>query len=328
MKKVLIGFGVLLVLVIAALLIIPAFIPVEVYKREIIAGIESATGRKARIDGDFKLAILPRAEFVAGKVTLGNAKGGRAKTMMSLDRLTVRVGIFPLLSGNLEVDALVAEKPVINLEVDKRGRPNWQFGPAGAPAAAKPGGAAPSAGGPGLAGISLGDVRLVDGRISYIDMKTGAQQKVDGINLKVSLPSLSSPMRAEGSIVWNKEQLTLTAVLSNPNAALAGKTTDVDVFLQGPGVHGQGTRGRRTYRSRRPVGAQTCRLDRFALESAGHGIGAAQDLRRVGHEGQGRGFPQGQAEPRRDCRVGQSVLRSARPQAHDQGQPEARPTGP
>ena len=65
---------------------------------------------------------------MAGKVSLGNAKGDRAKTMMSLDRLTVRVGVFPLLSGNLEVDALVAEKPIINLEVDKKGQPNWQFG--------------------------------------------------------------------------------------------------------------------------------------------------------------------------------------------------------
>jgi AsmA protein len=231
MKKILIGFGVLLVLVIGAALIVPAFIPVDVYKREIIAGIEGATGRKARIDGAFKLALLPRVEFVAGKVTLGNAKGGRAKSMMSLDRLTVRVGIFPLLSGNLEIDALVAEKPVINLEVDKSGRPNWQFGPAAAPAAAKPGEAAPG-GAPGLGGLKLGDVRLVDGRVSYLDMKTGTGQSVDGINLKVSLPSLASPMRAEGSIIWNKEQLTLTAVLSNPNAVLAGKATDVDISLK------------------------------------------------------------------------------------------------
>ena len=168
---------------------------------------------------------------MAGKVSLGNAKGDRAKTMMSLDRLTVRVGVFPLLSGNLEVDALVAEKPIINLEVDKKGQPNWQFGPAGASAAAKPGKAAPG-GVPGLGGLKLGDVRLVDGRISYIDMKTGARQNVDGINLKIALPSLSSPMRAEGSIVWNKEQLTLTAVLSNPNAVLAGKATDVDIRLK------------------------------------------------------------------------------------------------
>lgn len=231
MKKILIGVGALLVLVIAAALIVPAFIPVEVYKKEIIAGIEGATGRKARIDGDFKLSILPRVEFVAGKVSLGNAKGGRSANMMSLDRLTVRVGVFPLLSGNLEVDALVAEKPVINLEVDKAGHPNWQFGAAPAPAASKPSAAA-AGGGMGLGGLKLGDVRLVDGRVSYIDLKSGVEHRVDGINLKVSLPSLSSPMRAEGSIVWNKEQLTLTAVLSNPNAMLSGKSTNIDISLK------------------------------------------------------------------------------------------------
>ncbi|MDX1482964.1 MAG: AsmA family protein [Alphaproteobacteria bacterium] len=231
MKKVLIGLGVLVVLVIAAALIVPAFIPVEVYKREIVAGIEQATGRKARIDGDFKLSVLPRAEFVAGKVSLGNAKGGKAENMMTLDRLTVKVGIFPLLGGNLEVDALVAEKPVINLEVDRQGRGNWDFGTGAKPGAAKPEAGA-AAGGPGLGGLKLGDVRLVDGRISYLDMKTGAAHSVDDINLKVALPSLSSPMRAEGSVVWNKEQLTLTAVLSDPNAALAGRSTGVDISLK------------------------------------------------------------------------------------------------
>ncbi len=231
MKKLLIGFGVLLVLLIAGALIVPALIPVDVYKREIIAVMEGATGRKARIDGEFKLSILPRAEFVAGKVSLGNAKDGQAKNMMTLDRLTVRVGVLPLLSGNLEIDALVAERLVINLEVDKGGRPNWQFGAAPSPAAAKPEDVTP-AGAPGLGGLKLGDVRLVDGRISYTDMKTGARHVVDGVNLKLSLPSLSSPMRAEGSVVWNKEQLTLTAVVSNPNAVLAGKTTELDFSLK------------------------------------------------------------------------------------------------
>jgi len=56
MKKILIGLGVVVVLVIGAAVIVPMFIPVDVYKREIIAGIEKATGRKARIDGDFKLS--------------------------------------------------------------------------------------------------------------------------------------------------------------------------------------------------------------------------------------------------------------------------------
>jgi AsmA protein len=234
MKKVVIGLLVAIVVVIAAALIVPAFIPVDVYKRQIVAGIEEATGRPARIDGDFKLSVLPRVEFVAGKVALGDAKGGRAETMLSLDRLTVRVGVFPLLSGNLEIDALVAEKPVINLEVDKSGRPNWDFGTGGK---AAPGGGgeagASSRGGPGhgLSGLKLGDVRLVDGRVTYTDLASGARHEVDKINLRVALPSLVSPMRAEGSVVWNNEQLNLTAVLSRPNALLEGGSTGVDIRL-------------------------------------------------------------------------------------------------
>jgi AsmA protein len=226
MKKIFIGFGVLIILVIGALLIIPAFIPVDVYKREIIAGIEDATGRKARIDGDFKLGLFPRVEFVAGKVSLANAPKGQVKNMLTLDRLTVRVAVMPLLSGNLEVDTLVVDKPVINLEVNRAGKPNWQFAAAGKSAPAKSGGSA------GLSGIKLGDVRLVDGRVSYIDKKSGTTQKLGGINLKVALPSLSSPMRAEGSIIWNKEEINLTAMLSNPNAFLAGKATNVETSIK------------------------------------------------------------------------------------------------
>lgn len=236
MKKFIIGLLVVVVVVIAAALIVPAFIPVDVYKRQIIAGIEDATGRPARIDGDFELSVLPRVEFVAGKVALGNAKGGRAETMLSLDRLTVRVGVLPLLSGNLEVDALVAERPVINLEVDKSGRANWDFGAGVKAASGERSKAGPPSGGagagPGLSGLKLGDVRLVDGRITYTDLASGARQEVDKINLKVALPSLDSPMRAEGSVVWNKEQLELTATLSRPNALMAGQSSDIDIRLK------------------------------------------------------------------------------------------------
>lgn len=231
MKKVLIGIGAVVVLLIAAALIVPAFIPVDVYKTQIVKGIEEATGREARIDGDFDLALLPRAEFAAGKVSIANAPGGKAENMVSLDRLTVRIAVFPLLSGNLEVDALVVEKPVINLEVDKSGRPNWQFAAAGGDAKA-PALAAEPGGGPGLSGIKLGDVRLVDGTLTYEDMASGTSHRLDDINLKLALSSLESPLTADGSVVWNQEEIRLTSVLAKPNAALVGGTTPIETRLE------------------------------------------------------------------------------------------------
>lgn len=240
MKKLLIIVGGLIVLVIAALLIAPMVIPVDTYKKEILAQVEKATGREARIDGDFGISLFPTVKFTAGKFSLANAKGGKADKMVSLEQLNVQVAVFPLISGNVVIDSFVLDKPVINLEVDAQGRPNWVFPPAKGAAAPAENAAAPAktdsgsgggSGGLGLAGLQLGDVRLVDGRIAYSDAKTGATQTVDAINMSVSLPSMTSPMAANGSLVWNKEKIDLVFGIDNLNAFLAGTQTGLNAAV-------------------------------------------------------------------------------------------------
>jgi AsmA protein len=235
MKKILIALGVIVVLLVLAVLIVPALIPVETYKEQILAQVKQATGREARIDGDFKLSILPSVEFVAGKVSFANAPGAKTPQMVTLDRMTVRVALFPLIGGNIEIAAFVLEKPVINLEIDKSGKPNWQFGAAGAAgttgAAKKAEQSSGSGAGMALGGVKLGDVRLVDGIVTYTDARGGEPQRIDGINLTLSLPSLDSPMTADGSLVWNREKIALTLGLSNPNAFLAGRKTDIETRI-------------------------------------------------------------------------------------------------
>ncbi|MGB0632289.1 MAG: AsmA family protein [Alphaproteobacteria bacterium] len=124
MKKVLIALGALVVLVVVALVVAPLLIPVDTYKTQILTQIEKATGRKARIDGDFSVSLFPRAAFTAGKFTLANAPGGTAPNMVSLEKLNVRVALLPLLGGNLVIDSFVMERPDINLEADRQGRGN------------------------------------------------------------------------------------------------------------------------------------------------------------------------------------------------------------
>lgn len=242
MKKILIAIGGLIVLVIAALLIAPMVIPVDTYKNEILAQVEKATGREARIDGDFGISLFPTVKFTAGKFSLANAKGGKAGKMVSLEQLNVQVAVLPLISGNVVIDSFVLDKPVINLEVDAQGRPNWVFTPA---AGAKPGTAAGKtmqdgkqaakadgdSGGLGISGLQLGDVRLVDGRIAYSDAKSGVSHTVNAINMSVSLPSMASPMAAKGSLVWNKEKIDLVLGIDNPNAFLAGTQTGLNAAV-------------------------------------------------------------------------------------------------
>ncbi len=238
MKKVLIGLGAVIVVLVIAALVVPMLIPVDTYKGRILAAIHDATGREARIDGDFGFSLLPNVQFTAGKVSLANAPGAAPDKMVTLDKMKVRVAVMPLLSGKVQIDSFVLEQPVIALAVDKNGVPNWRFttkekaaakpaAPAGGTAGGttgKAGGGAPSA----LQGLTLGDVRIVDGKVSYADARTGKSYVLNDVNVKVSLPSLSSPMQLDGSMVWNKEKIVLSLHADDPNALLNGKASPVN----------------------------------------------------------------------------------------------------
>lgn len=234
MKKLIIGLVAIVVLLVVAVIVAPFFIPLETIKAEAIAQAKQATGRDVRIDGDFKLSLFPNAELVAGKVSVGNVQGAKAAQMVAIESVNVSVALLPLIGGNVEVNAFVIEKPVINLEIDKNGKPNWEFTAAGAEDAksasteSKP---AESGGGSPLAGITLDDVRLVDGTITYSDARSGLSHRLDAINWTVELPSLSDPVAVNGDFVWNKEKIDIALTLTSPDTFLNAKETAIETSI-------------------------------------------------------------------------------------------------
>lgn len=229
MKKLLIGLGVLVVLLLAAVIVIPMLVPLEQYKGEIQARAKEATGRDLRIDGDISLSLLPVIAVSVEDVGFSNAPGATTPEMATIDRLDVALQILPLLSGEVAVDRFILEKPVINLEVDENGKPNWQLDTAGAaaPSGGDAGAAGGGDGGTTVSEIRLGEVRLVDGTLNYIDRQGGQEITVSEVNMEIALPSLSSPFAAEGSAVWNGETVSLEVNAENPRALMAGETTNL-----------------------------------------------------------------------------------------------------
>src|SRR5258707_6012666 len=179
MKKWLIGIAAVVVIIIAALLIAPFLISTETYKAQIIERVKVATGRDLALNGPISLSLLPSFAVSVRDVAFANAPGASTKNMATFGKLQLEVQPIALLSGRLVIDSFVLVDPVIALEVDKQGHPNWQFAapaqPAaasGTPPAAQPApppaaGAKPTArtAGP-LEEIHLGDVRLVTGTIT------------------------------------------------------------------------------------------------------------------------------------------------------------------
>ena len=139
--------GVLVVVVVGAAIILPYVVPVNTYVERAIADAKSATGRDLQIKGPVHLSVLPRLAIDAAQVSFSNVPGAQTKDMITLGKLDFVLELFPLLRGDVSVDRLVLVDPVITLEVDKQGRPNWDFSPARAPGAAAPAaGAAPKPG--------------------------------------------------------------------------------------------------------------------------------------------------------------------------------------
>jgi AsmA protein len=235
MKKVLIALAAVVALVIVVLLAAPFFIPAETYKTQIAQAAYDATGRELNIKGDMRLSLFPRIELEAADVSFANAPGAAEPDMARLQKLQVQLQIWPLLSGQVRVDSFILVQPVIHLEVDKAGQPNWVFAKAGMPAA---GGGATSTPAPsasdsgGIPEISLGDVRLVDGLVTYIDARSGQRVELSAINMAVSLPNMDSPVATDGSLVWNGRKLTLKAKSEALRGLMAGITTPVSIGLE------------------------------------------------------------------------------------------------
>ncbi len=221
-KRLLIGFGVLVVLVIGAALVVPFLIPVETYKAQIEDQAQAATGRPLKIKGALRFALLPRAGIEADDVSFGNAAGAKDPQMATLKQLVLEVSLVPLLHGAVEIDRFVLVQPQIHLEVDKAGHPNWQFATAGG----APSSAAKPAAGPGafLGGreVRLGEVRLENGQVTYRDDRTGAAYSLDKIAMTVKLPDLESPFGLDGQLDWNGQTIKLSAHGKALGKVLAG----------------------------------------------------------------------------------------------------------
>jgi AsmA protein len=231
MKKLLIGVAVVVVLLVVAVVAVPFLVSTDTLKAQLIAKVKDSTGRDLRIDGKVAFSLIPSLAVEANDVSFANAPGAASKDMAKLAKLEVQMKLWPMLSGRYQVDKFVLVNPVIALEVDKQGKPNWQFGQAAPAPAGKAAPAPEASGGGGLAGVRLDDIRLDNGKVSYTDHRSGETMTLDQIDLKLSLPDLDSPMKADGSVVYRAEKLSVSLSLANPHAFMDAKGSATELKL-------------------------------------------------------------------------------------------------
>ena len=232
-KKVLIGAGGVIGVLIVALLIAPSFFDLNQYKPQIVSEVKKATGRDLVIDGPVSLSLLPLPQVSVTGVKFFNVSGAKNPNMVEVKSVTVRPSLLALLGGGLEVSEVVLVEPKIVLEINAEGKPNWEFAPSVADAKA----AAPKPASPKP--ISLGRLTVENGTLIFSDSKAGVSVVAEKANFSASVGSLDGPYALEGGATVNGAPLEID--LSVGAKGSAGLATNVALEAGGGKLVFKGT---------------------------------------------------------------------------------------
>ena len=219
--------GALLLLLVAAVLIVPNLIPQEVYRAKIEEVGSQALGRKVTVTGNISIGVFPRIEAKAGASTVANPDGFDQPNFASMKELRAAVALWPLLFGNVEVEEFVLVEPTITLVSLEDGKNNWTFTPAAGPATdpAKPTQS-------GSMSASLRDVRIERGHVSFDDRKEKKIQTLSDLNFSADMQALDKPLSFNADGLANDLKFRIESKLENPKAMMDGIASPVEIKLQ------------------------------------------------------------------------------------------------
>lgn len=221
LRNILIAVGALVVFV----LILPFLVPMGAYRGQIENAAEQATGRTLKIEGPLRLMIFPHLGLRAHNVTFANMPGGRASAMASAGEIDLSVRVLPLLTGRIELDKIVLDRPTIALEINKQGKPNWTFAKTAKPAKAPKGESSitlPS-------GTEFSGIEIDDGRITYNNDKTGTHRAIDHVDANIAVTRLDRPMTIDGNFTVGDGRIDFIARIATLKNLLTNGMTDVDL---------------------------------------------------------------------------------------------------
>lgn len=231
--------GGFIVLVIAALLIIPMFVDIQEYKPEIEKKVAEATGRSFTLGGDLSLSLFPWAGISLSDLQLGNPPGFKEKDFVTIKSFEVRIKLLPLISKDIQVKRFILKGPRIVLERLKDGKGNWEgIGKPSDKVTPKP----PKEekrppekkAGPGLPikSLAVGEFAITEGHVLFIDHAKGERKEISDISLRLKDVSFDRPIHLALSAKLDGKPLSLEGTVG-PLGKEPGKgTIPLDIVIK------------------------------------------------------------------------------------------------
>ncbi len=246
MKAVIKWLGVLVVLLVvlllAAVFVLPKVIDPNDYTSELEQLVEEKTGLRMSIQGPVAWSVFPWVGFSVEKVQVAGTNG---KSLADLNKAELSVRLFPLLKKQVEMDTVTLDGLVLTLVKDKNGRGNWETTKPAATAADKqtpssgepqdqtPGSQDPMKGGQDIE-LNIAQLDIKNLAVDYRDMQTGGHYVLTEMYLNAGPVRLGETFSMKSGLQLRADEPKLAVGLQlsgDVTLDLATKTYELEKFL-------------------------------------------------------------------------------------------------
>jgi len=203
LKWLLIGVGLLAGLVVAAIVALPWLLDTPAVQGQVAQAVSHALGRPVRF-ASLSVSALPVPSVRLKELRVAEDPAFGAGPFVTVGEGRIRVRLWPLLSGRVELADLTLMGPRIALVEDAAGRLN--IASLGVPAHSPPGltrsGGGRSSSAASAGAVLLSSLRIVDGSVQY--QKLGEPRPVlslQHINVTVTQSAPAEPLRLSGEAI-------------------------------------------------------------------------------------------------------------------------------
>jgi uncharacterized protein involved in outer membrane biogenesis len=198
MRKIGVVLGVIAVVAIVAIGAIWVLADPNRHRDWIQTQLETQLGRKVTL-GTMSLGLLPLRFQVDDPVIADDPAFSSKQPFVKAEKLDIRIGLMPLLHGDVQVEALELRKPSVELVRSKQGV--WNFSTLGKTKAA----AAPQNAPASEREIALDRIIIDDGQVGITDLQQkGSRMAYDHISGESHIRSASGGVSANGKIKLEK----------------------------------------------------------------------------------------------------------------------------
>ncbi len=216
-------FRLIAVLVILVVVLVGGLFLISGERLAKIAGdqITTLTGRDVSLSGSLRPQIYPNLGVRTGGFEVAGTLGDAP--VISGEALSISVGLWPLFSGNVDVQEIKLIDPVVNLVKDADGQVNWDDGDTEPTA---------ETGDSELPEIVLNTLSIEGGTLNFKDATTGTDVKIEALNVLAMMPSPDAPLTLETTFTIDKQPVSVDLEIASLADLLGGLATGLTFDAQ------------------------------------------------------------------------------------------------